>query len=179
MNNTKCNFKGCDEIGEYKAPASPQELRNYKWFCLKHIKEYNKKWNYFAEMSADQIEEFIENDIIGHRKTREIGSNDTSYFEKISKISEKMFSGMNNLENLMIHPSYYSSKYLNALATLGVENKNSSMDEIKSRFKKIVKELHADTVGQSEKNKDKLAKVLEAYKIIKEQYDNNGKSKSQ
>ena len=59
------------------------------------------------------------------------------------------------------------------------KNKNSSIDEIKSRFKKIVKELHPDTVGQNEKNKDKLAKVLEAYKIIKEQYDNNGKSKSQ
>ena len=37
-------------------------------------------------MTADEIEAFIENDIIGHRKTKQIGSNDTSYFEKISKI---------------------------------------------------------------------------------------------
>ena len=65
------------------------------------------------------------------------------------------------------------------LQLLQVLKINSSIEEIKSRFKKIVKELHPDTVGQSEKNKDKLAKVLEAYKIIKEQYDNNGKSKSQ
>ena len=87
-----------------------------------------------------------------------------------------MFQGMNNLENSLVHPSYYSSKYLNALATLGVDNKESSLNEIKSKFKKIVKELHPDTVGKNEKNKEKLTKVLEAYKIIKEQYDNNRKS---
>jgi len=31
-------------------------------------------------------------------------------------------------------------------------------------------------VGNNEKNKEKLTKVLEAYKTIKEQYDNNRKS---
>ena len=150
MNKRKCHFKGCEEIGEYRAPSSPKDLGKYIWFCL--------------------------NDIIGHRKTKQIGSNDTSYFEKISKISERMFQGMNNLENSLVHPSYYSSKYLNALATLGIDNKESSLNEIKSKFKKIVKELHPDTVGNNEKNKEKLTRVLEAYKIIKEQYDNNRKS---
>ena len=176
MNKRKCHFKGCEEIGEYRAPSSPKDLGKYIWFCLKHIKEYNKKWNYFSDMTADEIEAFIENDIIGHRKTKQIGSNDTSYFEKISKISERMFQGMNNLENSLVHPSYYSSKYLNALATLGIDNKESSLNEIKSKFKKIVKELHPDTVGNNEENKEKLTKVLEAYKIIKEQYDRNRKS---
>ena len=84
MNKRKCHFKGCEEIGEYRAPSSPKDLGKYIWFCLKHIKEYNKKWNYFSDMTADEIEAFIENDIIGHRKTKQIGSNDTSYFEKIS-----------------------------------------------------------------------------------------------
>ena len=171
MSNRKCHFEGCKEDGEYRAPSSPKDLGKYIWFCLKHIKEYNKKWNYFSDMSADEIEEFIENDIIGHRKTNQIGSNDASYFEKISKISERMFQGMNNLENMLVHPNYYSSKYLNALATLGIDDKECSIDEIKSKFKKIVKELHPDTVGKNENNKEKLSKVLEAYKVIKEQYD--------
>jgi len=38
----KCHFKGCEEIGEYRAPSSPKDLGKYIWFCLKHIKEYNK-----------------------------------------------------------------------------------------------------------------------------------------
>ena len=150
------------------------------YYCITcgNIKEYNKKWNYFSDMSADEIEEFIENDIIGHRKTKKIGTNDVNYFEKISKISEQMFSGMNNLEKLNMHPSFYSSKYLNALATLGMDKKESSLEDIKSKFKKIVKELHPDTVGLNEENKEKLTKVLEAYKIIKDQYDSNRKPNS-
>ena len=75
----------------YKAPSSPDELNNYIWFCLQHIKEYNKKWNFFSNMSADEIEEFLENDIIGHRKTKKIGAHN-KYFEDISKISESIFA---------------------------------------------------------------------------------------
>ena len=51
-----------------------------------------------------------------------------------------MFSGMNNLENLNMHPSFYSSKYLNALATLGMDKKESSLEDIKSKFKSIFPE---------------------------------------
>ena len=52
------------------------------------------------------------------------------------------------------------------------------MIPLKSKFKKIVKELHPDTVGLNEENKEKLTKVLEAYKIIKDQHDSNRKPNS-
>ena len=80
MTYRKCSFEGCDQIGDYKAPSSPDQLKEYIWFCLKHIKEYNKKWNYFSDMTADEIEEFIENDIIGHRKVKNMSTNDANYF---------------------------------------------------------------------------------------------------
>ena len=41
------------------------------------------------------------------------------------------------------------------------------VEDIKSKFKDIVKQLHPDTVGYKEKNIEKLKKVLESYKIIK------------
>ena len=65
-----------------------------------------------------------------------------------------------------------SSKYLNALAIIGIDNKDVNLEEIKAKFKKIVKELHPDTVGENKKNTEKLKKVLEAYKILKEYHDN-------
>jgi hypothetical protein len=55
MDNRKCSFENCPNDGEFKAPSSPKELKRYVWFCLKHIREYNKKWNYFSDMSADEI----------------------------------------------------------------------------------------------------------------------------
>ena len=47
-----------------------------------------------------------------------------------------------------------------------------TLEEVKSKFKKIVKELHPDTVGKNKKNIEKLTKVLEAYKTLKEYHDN-------
>ena len=62
-------------------------------------------------------------------------------------------------------------RYLNALAVLGIDNKNASIEEIKSSFKKIVKELHPDTVGNDKSKTEKLTKVLESYKTLKEYYE--------
>ena len=53
-----------------------------------------------------------------------------------------------------------------------------SIVDIKSKFKKIVKELHPDTVGPVENNKEKLVKILEAYKVIKEHHGKYGQAKS-
>ena len=88
----------------YKAPSSPDELDNYIWFCFQHIKEYNKKWDFFANMSADEIEQFLENDIIGHRKTKKMGAHN-KYFEDISKISESFFSSFKGFDKSTINPS--------------------------------------------------------------------------
>ena len=171
MNDRKCSINGCDMEANYKAPSSPDELDKYIWFCFKHIKEYNKKWNFFANMSADEIEEFLENDIIGHRKTRKMGVHN-NYFDDVSKISEAIFSSFNGLDKSTINTNLISSKYLNALAVIGIDNKDVALEEIKTKFKKIVKELHPDTVGENKKNTEKLTKVLEAYKTLKEYHDN-------
>ena len=42
-----CEWHNCKEKGEYRAPTSRDKLRVFKFFCLKHIKEYNKAWDYF------------------------------------------------------------------------------------------------------------------------------------
>ena len=162
----------------YKAPSSPDELNNYIWFCLRHIKDYNKKWNFFSNMSADEIEEFLENDIIGHRKTKKIGAHNNKYFKDVSKISESIFASFKRLDKSTISPNLISSKYLNALAVIGINNKDVTLEEIKKKFKKIVKELHPDTVGENKNNTEKLTKVLEAYKTLKEYHDNSKYSES-
>ena len=172
MTNRKCNVEDCNQEAKYKAPSSPEDLKDYIWFCLQHIKEYNKQWNFFSNMTADEIEEFIENDIIGHRKTKKMGVHDNNYFEKVSKIAETIFSSYREIKVNELNPSLLSSKYLTGLAVIGIEDKNATLEEIKSKFKKIVKELHPDTVGKNKNNIEKLTKVLESYKILKEHHGN-------
>ena len=47
----KCDIEGCELIGKYRAPKSPKNVDEFSWFCLKHVKEYNRKWNYFEDHS--------------------------------------------------------------------------------------------------------------------------------
>ena len=60
------------EKGEYKAPTSRENLEFLSFFCLDHIKIYNKSWDYFKGRSSEQIYNEV--------------SNDAYYIEKLVKI---------------------------------------------------------------------------------------------
>ena len=64
-----CQEKGCFNEGEYEAPKSPNSKEKY-FFCLHHIKIYNKRWNYFAGKEQKQIYDFQKNDFFEGRPTR-------------------------------------------------------------------------------------------------------------
>ena len=51
-----CEVDGCSEEAKYRAPKSPKDLENFHWFCLKHVKEYNTRWNYFKNHSEEEFE---------------------------------------------------------------------------------------------------------------------------
>ena len=65
-----CEWPGCEKKGEYRAPTSREKLRTFKFFCLEHIKDYNKAWDYFKGRSIEQIYNEVSNDAYWHRKTR-------------------------------------------------------------------------------------------------------------
>ena len=50
-----CDSPKCKEKGEYRAPKSRVMLNEYFYFCLDHIKEYNKSWDFYKGMSVEQI----------------------------------------------------------------------------------------------------------------------------
>ena len=50
-----CDHVNCNKVAEHRAPKSRENLREYYWFCLEHVREYNKSWNYFEDMSEEQL----------------------------------------------------------------------------------------------------------------------------
>ena len=64
-----CDMPGCACAGEYKAPKSREE-NDYFWFCLEHVQEYNKAWDYFSGMSHAEIEQQIIRGALWDRPTR-------------------------------------------------------------------------------------------------------------
>ena len=45
-----CDWNNCNHIGEYKAPVEKDNSKKFRLLCLKHIKEFNKNWNYFGKI---------------------------------------------------------------------------------------------------------------------------------
>jgi hypothetical protein len=48
-----CDRDGCDAPGDRPAPKSPNS-RDRWFFCEAHAAEYNKRWNYFEGLSAEE-----------------------------------------------------------------------------------------------------------------------------
>ena len=51
-----CDWDNCDAIGSYKAPLEKDNSKKYRLLCLEHIKIFNKKWNYFSDMTDQEVE---------------------------------------------------------------------------------------------------------------------------
>lgn len=48
-----CDREGCDRPGDRPAPKSPNS--NERWyFCEEHAGEYNRNWNYFEGLTAEE-----------------------------------------------------------------------------------------------------------------------------
>ena len=177
-NNKKlrlCQEKGCLNEGEYLAPKSPNSNEKY-YFCLEHIKIYNKRWNYFAGKSQKQIYDFQKNDFFEGRPTRPFsygyGSKIKFEFEygldqeKIKfKRKDKSFSSYNKKNN---------TKIQKALKIFSL-NDDFSEKILKKRYKELVKKYHPD-LNRSFLNKDsKIKEINNAYnfllKLAKDKYE--------
>jgi DnaJ domain len=57
-----CSAPGCEEAGEFRAPpledhSAPKDRPpQWRWLCLEHVRAFNAGYNFFAGMSADEIE---------------------------------------------------------------------------------------------------------------------------
>ena len=163
----KCDEKGCKEEGNFIAPKSPNSSEKY-FFCLKHIKLYNKRWNFFAGKSQAEIYNFQKNDFFEGKPTFPFSDGmrskikfEFNYFadkEKL-KFSEKR-KKFEKVDKLIFNAEVESSLRLMKL------NENFNENDLKKKYKELVKKFHPD-VKNNIKNKEKIIKKINnAYKLL-------------
>ena len=54
-----CEFLNCKEEGIYPAPRSRKDITNYKYYCIEHIRDFNKSWNFFEGLTEEQFENVV------------------------------------------------------------------------------------------------------------------------
>ena len=164
-----CDNLGCNEPGEYIAKNKNGKTNLY---CIEHIRLHNKNYNFFSDMTEDEIIDFQISSITGHRPTWKMGSNHNAskkdFFEFYSNSQFDDPFGFFEEEKNKNNKPYGKGKTDTSLALKELSLKGKpSKKEIQDKFKEIVKSLHPDINGKNKKNEEKLKLVINAYNQLK------------
>ena len=162
-----CDWEDCKESGKFKAPLERDNSKNHRWLCEKHIKLFNKNWNYFEGMSQNAIENFLKSDLTWHRPTQKFGSSDNFFnilwnnalSDKFNFFKQEKIT--NNLKNTKL-----CEKDKDAFRIMELEF-NADWPIIRKKFKTLVKKFHPDRNSGNKQFEDKLKKVTIAYSHLK------------
>ena len=166
-----CDKPKCKEPGQYKAPKSRIKLNEYYFFCLKHIKEYNKSWDFYKGLSVNQIEQSMRKDTIWDRPSWPLKGKPSKIFKQIN---EFMNDDHYIYEKDINYKEFYKNKLLNetltkeqgyALKMLELQLP-VTLDNIKKKYKKLVKIFHPDVNDNNKEAENRFKEINEAYKIL-------------
>tara|TARA_B100001778_G_scaffold308811_1_gene289849 strand:- start:334 stop:861 length:528 start_codon:yes stop_codon:yes gene_type:complete len=165
-----CDWNNCLEEGSYKAPIEKDNSKKYRMLCLKHVKEFNKNWNYFEGMSDNQIHEFLRSDLVWHKPTQSFNSSD-NFFKILWNNALK-----DDLKKYKINGHYdhmekfkFNSNDIKAFSILGISI-GIKWESVQKKFKKLVKKYHPDMNAGNKKYEDKLKIITLAYTQLKNTY---------
>jgi len=162
-----CDWKNCNNIGEYKAPVEKDNSKKYRLLCLEHIKEFNKNWNYFENMNDTEIIDFIKADMTWHKPTQNFSAQD-NFFKILWNNALKEDLSKNGFDKSRANLANFnfSNKDLKAFEILGLDV-SINWENIRSKFKKLVKKFHPDMNSGNKNFEEKLKVITLAYTQLK------------
>lgn len=178
-----CQWDGCDKPGTHKAPVGRMKENEYFHFCIDHVREYNKGFNYFSGMPDGDIAKLQKDALTGNRPTWNMGTTGTGAKAAAAPEFAKIRSGRAAYQNRMRDPlSMFTEAKAptgiaknrkprtletKALETLGLTSKATSSD-IKTAYKELVKAHHPDANGGDRGSEDRFRDVIQAYQLLKQ-----------
>jgi hypothetical protein len=176
-----CDRSGCKEPGLYPAPKGRGLEGQYHRFCLDHVREYNKTYNYFSGLPDEAVIKHQKDDMIGHRPTWSLGVNAAARNRKAgsgarpggfshSFAADDPFglfpeTGAKTEEAKPARPLLRAER--KCLRQLNLED-GATKGDIKTRFKELVKRLHPDHNKGDRTSEDKLREVIQAYNYLRQ-----------
>ncbi len=146
------------------------EAPEYYWFCLDHVREYNKRWDYFSGMSSEEIESFRRDAVYGHRPTWN--------FQIDPRNGEKFFIGdvfdlfgVGAIDGRTRAAPAMPPAARKALSVMELEHPPSVKD-IKARYKLLVKRYHPDVNREDPGAEERFKQVTNAYGVLMAHYQN-------
>jgi hypothetical protein len=138
-----CDRHGCDEPGDRPAPKAPNKPERW-YFCERHAAEYNRKWNYFEGLTAEEAnarEAEEQSEAEGFRQARHYG-----------------WGGPGDGSR--------SRDEMRALELLELET-DASFKEVKAAYRRLAKANHPDAAPGDAEAAGRFQAVQAAYDVLR------------
>jgi hypothetical protein len=165
-----CERPGCTADAAHRAPHSRDNLSGNRWFCLDHAREYNAAWDFFAGMSQTEIEQYVKDDVTGHRPTWPFGLGALGFATmsdmlKSGRVRDPLGAFAGEARAQAKPAPRVPPEQRQAFAKLNL-SPGSTLKEIKQRYKELVKRYHPDLNGGDRGGEAQLKDVNEAYRTL-------------
>ena len=170
-----CQWAGCKEKATNFAPKGPDTPGRWH-YCMKHVREYNQSYNFFAGMADDAVLAYQKDALTGHRPTWKMGTGKQPdpgrfYAENgIDPFAMYRELGGEGREGASPRAKKEGRTIRNAerkaFGTLGLET-SAARSEIKAKFHDLVKRHHPDSNGGDRSTEDRLIEIIQAYNYLK------------
>ena len=166
-----CDWPECECRGEFRAPKSRDSLRDFYHFCLDHVREYNRRWDFFAGMNRFEIEAYLREDVTWHRPSWPFGNVPPRYpdgwrwqdpFEVFTNGAGT--NGTHGASEWDRRRSW-GGRTERMLQVLELAP-DATRTELKARYKQLVKLHHPDLHGGDKKAEERLKLINEAYTYL-------------
>ena len=144
------------------------------------MREYNQNYNFFSGMNADAVARYQKDALTGHRPTWKMGANGG-----VKKAARKPRSTAPSIRSACSRsstaapagaparrpqPKAETRKIMNAerkaLQVMGL-GPESTLADVKSKYKALVKQHHPDANGGDRSTEDRLIEIIKAYNYLK------------
>ena len=166
-----CAAKNCGEPGACRVPKSRENLSDYIFLCTAHARAHNEAWDFFKGMDDNDIEKFREEALFGHRPTWPMGKRGAgrprtgqaplNFHDGHAVFGEEDENGQPRRPERQL-----TRLQINAMDTLQLAH-NATLNEIKARYKELVKRFHPDANGGDRGAEERLKQVIKAYGVLR------------
>ncbi len=185
-----CAWPGCDAPAPCQTSPAPDRLSERVWYCQPHARLHHQNWDYFKGKTDSEIAAYQESELTGHRPTWKLGVNGSTPSETARRLREHFRPGQDRPGRAGFATGDYADPYelfgadgaarrveseaqrkvsrlqKAALEDLGLEP-GAGLNEVKARYKELVKRFHPDANGGDRGAEDSLQRVIRAYQVLK------------
>jgi hypothetical protein len=163
-----CEHPDCTGEGLYRAPKGRDRLSDYFWFCLDHVRDYNRQWDFYRGMSQAEIEAQIRRDTVWQRPSWPLGSAPRHEARVEPKRYRDYFDlfGKATAGGRDARPAQPRGPEAEALALFELEAP-ITLIALKTRYKQLVKRHHPDANGGDKEAEERLRVIIQAYTTLK------------